>query len=356
MKKTMKAARLLAIGELQTREVEKPVPRGKELLVKIGACGICGSDIPRVFQLGASGSMPLTIGHEFAGTIVEVGEEADPALVGKKGAFFPLIPCMECDACQIGQFAECSHYNYMGSRCDGGFAQYCLVPSAWNFVESTGKDVSMETLAMTEPACVAQHAIRTSGLTAGGCVVIFGAGPIGIMTQRWARLFGASRVILVDVVDEKVEFARAHGGEAVNGRTQSVSEYIKERNGGRLADVVIEGTGTGAAFSDCADCVRTFGTIVMMGNPMGDVTIKMKNYSTLLRKEVTIKSIWNSYYANLPVNEWIYTVAQMDARRFDPSDLITHRTSLEELPGLMKDIYEKKTVICKAMYSEEEQL
>lgn len=346
----MKAMRLMEIGELRTMEVERPKPKGKELLVKIGACGVCGSDIPRAFQIGAGAPLPLTIGHEFSGTITEVGERADPTLVGKRGAFFPLIPCMECEACRIGHYAECGHYNYMGSRCDGGFAEYCLVPSAWNFVECHNGTTDFETLAMTEPACVAQHAVRRSGLTAGQSLIIFGAGPIGIMAARWAEQFGAEKILLVDVTDEKVEFAQKRGLMAVNGMTHKVFDYFRERNDGKLADAVIEGSGTGAAFSDSADCVRAFGTIVMMGNPSADVTIRRNQYSTLLRKEVTIKGIWNSYYADLPLNEWRYTVSQMDRGGFHAEDLITHRADLARMPELMRDIYEKKISICKAMY------
>ena len=93
----MKAARLHSIGDLRCDEVQVPVPHGKELLVKVGACGICGSDIPRTYVHGtSSGIYPLTIGHEFAGEVVAVGEEADPSLIGVKGAIFPLIPCREC--------------------------------------------------------------------------------------------------------------------------------------------------------------------------------------------------------------------------------------------------------------------
>ena len=127
----MKAARLHAVGDLRCDGVEIPVPHGKELLLRVGACGICGSDLPRVFEHGSSnGRYPLTIGHEFAGEVVAVGEEADASLVGARGAVFPLIPCRRCASCAVGLYAMCENYDYLGSRRDGGFAEYCLVPSA----------------------------------------------------------------------------------------------------------------------------------------------------------------------------------------------------------------------------------
>lgn len=181
MKDTMNAARMHRIGEFSVEKVPIPVPHGEELLVRIGACGVCGSDLPRIYVSGTSKQKyPLTLGHEFSGTVIAVGENADPALIGKRGAFFPLIPCRKCDSCVNGHYAMCEDYDYLGSRRDGGFAEYCLVPSAWHMVVSNSPETSFEELAMVEPACVAQHAIlRRSNFYAGAQVLILGAGPIG---------------------------------------------------------------------------------------------------------------------------------------------------------------------------------
>lgn len=181
MKKMMKAARMHRIGEFSVEEVPVPVPQGEELLVRIGACGVCGSDLPRIYTTGTSKQKyPLTLGHEFSGTVVAVGEEADPGLIGKRGTFFPLIPCRKCDPCLTGNYAMCEDYDYLGSRRDGGFADYCLIPSAWHMVISNNPHTTFEELAMAEPACVAQHAmLRRSNIYAGANVLVFGAGPIG---------------------------------------------------------------------------------------------------------------------------------------------------------------------------------
>jgi len=348
---TMRAARLHAIGDFRVDMVEVPEPKGQELLVKIGACGICGSDIPRIYQLGTSRQKyPLTIGHEFSGTIVEIGKEADKNLIGKRGTFFPLIPDMKCENCQTGDYAMCLDYDYMGSRRDGGFAEYVLVPSVWNFVESRNPDLSLMTLAMTEPSCVAQHAVRRSNVFGGCSIIIFGAGPIGIMASRWATLFGASVVMLVDVLDDKVAFAKAHGADAINSMTEDVTAEIRKRTGGKLADICIEGTGSGPALNNAIDAIKTFGTITLLGNPSHDTTIKMKEHSLLLRKEVVIQTVWNSNFNSKPINEWEFTVSMMDQGRFDPSDLITHTTDLPGLPKLCDGIHDHSISICKAMY------
>jgi len=347
----MKAARLHAIKDFRVDELSVPQPRGEQLLIKVGACGICGSDIPRIFELGTSKQKyPLTIGHEFGGIIVSVGEKADSNLVGKKGALFPCIPCRKCSSCASGDYAMCLDYDYLGSRSDGGFAEYCLVPSAWHFVESTNPLTSQETLAMVEPCTVAQHAIRKSGLNAGNSIIIFGAGPIGIMVARWAKIFGADPVVLVDVVDEKVKFAEERGQITLNASAQDILTEFQKLNGGKPADVVIEGTGTSAALNQAIDCVKTFGTIVLMGNPHKDTNIKLTQHSKILRKELVIKGIWNSHYSDTPINEWKYTVKMMDAGKMTVEDLITHKCNIDDIPQLCEGIYTHKVNICKAMY------
>lgn len=357
MKKgTMKAAQLNKIGTFTTKTVDIPVPKGDELLVRVGACGLCGSDLPRIYVHGTSNQhYPMTIGHEFAGTVVAVGESADPALIGKRGAIFPLIPCRKCDNCLSGHYAMCQDYDYLGSRRDGGFAEYCLVPSRWHFVESRNPEVPMEVLAMTEPACVAQHAVlRRGGTFAGANVLIFGAGPIGIMAARWAAIAGAGNVLIVDVVADKVAFAREHGVNATAATGKELVEVVKRSFGGKLADVIIEGTGYSSALENAVWCSRSFATIVLMGNPAGNTTLSKEAHSHVLRQELTFKGIWNSHFGSQPINEWSYTVDMMDKGIFQCQDLISHRCSLDDLPGTVEKVHNRELSICKLLFSSEE--
>lgn len=356
MKKMMKAARMHRIGEFSVEEVPVPVPHGEEVLVRIGACGVCGSDLPRIYTTGTSKQKyPLTLGHEFSGTVVAVGEQADPALIGKRGTFFPLIPCRKCDPCLTGNYAMCEDYDYLGSRRDGGFADYCLIPSAWHMVISNNPETSFEELAMAEPACVAQHAmLRRSNIYAGANVLVFGAGPIGIMAARWAQIAGAGHILMVDVLDEKVAFAEAHGFAAVNSRSGNLEQQVRAAFDGKLADVAFEGTGFGSALNNAIDCVRPFATVVMVGNPAGDTTIGKVQHSKILRKELTINGIWNSHFSNLPINEWRYTVDMLDKGIFRCADLISHTTDLDGLPGLIDDVKNHRVNACKVLYVDPE--
>ena len=346
----MKAMRLHAVNDFRLDEIEKPVPRGEEILVKIGACGICGSDIPRVFELGTR-VYPVALGHEFSGTVVEVGDEKNRDLTGKRAAVFPLIPCRQCPPCKIGSYCQCENYDYLGSRSNGGFAEYCLVPSRWHLVFSENPDVDLEELCMVEPICVAQHAIRRGDLHAGENIVILGAGPIGILTARWARIFGAGQVILTDIDEVKAEFARERGFTVINSMKEDCVARIHEMTGGRGADVVIEGTGTSSGINTAIECVRVGGRVVMLGNPHKDTTIALNNHSLLLRKELVLSGVWNSYYEEFPINEWKYTVHMLDTGRLQAADLITHRSGLDDLGHLFEQIHSREITICKAVYS-----
>ncbi len=219
----------------------------------------------------------------------------------------------------------CEDYDYLGSRSDGGFAEYCLfLLNGISLSRTTGyngRDVRHG-----RTMHVAQHAIRKGSVTAGKRVVIFGAGPIGIMAARWAKIFGAADVLLVDVVDEKVEFGKARGQNVVNSLKENVVAAVKALTDGRGADVVIEGTGTGAALGQAIECARTFGTVVLMGNPHKDTTIKLSQHSQILRKELTLQGIWNSHYSGLPINEWHFTMRMMDEGTVQVLDLISHRS------------------------------
>lgn len=347
----MKSCRLHKIGDFKCDEVDKPKPQGKELLLKISSCGLCGSDISRIFSHGSSnGKYPLTIGHEFGGEVVEVGPDADASLVGKLGAIFPLIPCNNCAQCKAQYYAMCEDYDYLGSRTDGGFSEYCIIPSDWNFIEAPAT-FNKESFSMVEPCTVAQHAVRTALYKNCKSLIVFGAGPIGIMAARWAKMLGFGKVMLVDVVDEKVKFANEHGVYCVNSVKQDLAQSWEDFSNTRLCDAVIEGTGAGVALGSAIEVVKPHGKIVLMGNPVGDTQIKLAQHSGILRKEISISGIWNSYYKGKDIDEWKCTVDEISSGRMEVTDLITHKVTLEEVPNLCKDVYENKVNICKAIYS-----
>ncbi len=342
----MKACVLQSAGDFSTQHVPDPVPRKETVVLRVGACGVCGSDLPRIFGNKAH-SLPLIPGHEFSGTVVELGEGVDSSWSRKRVTVFPLIPCRRCAMCEMGEYAQCSAYDYLGSRSDGAFAEYVAVP-VWNLLPIPD-EVTFEEAAMTEPAAVALHALRLGEITGGDTVVIFGAGPIGLMLARWAHVFGASLVCLVDIDPSRLEFARCLGMEnLVDGKDDHVLEHLRDRtNGG--PDLVIEGSGASSAFEQAMLVTRPFGRVVLMGNPAGEMCLSQQAYWALMRKQLSVRGTWNSVFGASFRNEWKTTVQFLAEKRFCVCNLITHRPSLDELPGLLQAMVRREVFTCKVM-------
>lgn len=343
----MKACVLHAVRELRCEEVSTPAPGPGEVLVHVAACGVCGSDVPRVFTKGTY-HFPTIPGHEFAGVISGVGAEVDPGLVGQRVAVFPLIPCRGCPACEVGAFAQCEDYNYLGSRCDGAFAEYVCAP-AWNLVP-VPEGVSLEEAAMSEPAAVAVHALRQAGVTVGDVVLVLGAGPIGLLVGLWAHASGAGKVLLADIDAAKLDFARTLGFEAlVNPAEEDIVEWV-HAIAGRGADIVVEASGSSTAYQDSVRAARPFGTVVLMGNPGGEMTLSQQAYWAILRNELTVKGTWNSIYSALPCNEWRLALDYMASGRLDVRPLITHRVDLDGLWDALVMMRDRAEFSSKVMY------
>jgi L-iditol 2-dehydrogenase len=324
----MKACVLHGIGDLRCESVDTPTPKPGEVRVKVGACGVCGSDIPRIFTKGTY-HFPTIPGHEFAGIVDETGPGVDPALAGEPVAVFPLIPCRQCPPCEVGDYALCEDYDYLGSRSDGAFAEYVCAPE-WNLIP-VPEGVSLEEAAMVEPAAVAVHALRQGGVDVGDTVLIFGAGPIGLMLGQWAEASGAARAILADIDPRKLAFAEELGFSHVfNPKEVDPLAWVTERVG-KAADLVIEASGSTAAFEQCLLAARTLGRVVLMGNPSGDMHLSQKAYWAILRKQLTLFGTWNSTYSDLPRNEWKLALDAMASGTLKVKPLVTHRVGLDGL-------------------------
>ncbi|MBM7565954.1 galactitol-1-phosphate 5-dehydrogenase [Paenibacillus sacheonensis] len=343
----MKANVLFGLGDLRLADIEKPAPGPGEVLLHIGACGVCGSDIPRVFTKGTY-RFPTVPGHEFAGRIVGLGPDTDPALLNRKAAVFPLLPCRNCPYCEIGEFALCDHYDYMGSRRDGAFAEYIVSP-VWNLVLAPDS-LGFEELAMTEPAAVAVHALRQAGLDVGDRVFISGAGPIGLMLAYWAKAWGASRVMLADVDATKLAFANELGfTDTFNPLDGSAAEWAKSLTGGLGADVAIEGAGIAASWENCLRAVRKLGRVVLMGNPAGGMALSQDGYWEMLRKQLTVRGTWNSSYGSSPRNEWRLVVDSMASGKLNLKPLISHRCTLDDTFEALRMMRERTQFFNKVM-------
>jgi L-iditol 2-dehydrogenase len=335
MSETMNALVLHAVGDLRHESVPAPEVKPGWARIRVAAAGVCGSDVPRVFHHGTY-RMPLIPGHELSGVIETIGPESDtPLRPGEAVTIFPLIPCRKCAYCEIGAYGQCVSYDYLGSRRDGGFADYVLAPVA-NLLR-VPEGVGLADAALTEPAAVALHSLRQGDAAVGDRVVVLGAGPIGMMIAQWATLLGARCVLLVDIDARKLELARSLGlGQAFNAREGDPVDWVKQATGGRGADLVIEAAGAPQTFEQALRMARPLGRVVMMGNPAGDVRLPQATVSQLLRKQLTVRGTWNSAFAAVPLNEWEVVLDMLAANRLRLSPLISHRVPLTQGPDALR--------------------
>ncbi|MBR4669472.1 MAG: galactitol-1-phosphate 5-dehydrogenase [Butyrivibrio sp.] len=367
----MKAQVLYDIGEISYADVEKPIPRADEALVKVRACGICGSDIPRIYKTGAH-NMPLIPGHEFSG-IVEACE-ASPELVGKRVGIFPLKPCMECEQCKNRHYEMCSDYDYLGSRCDGGFAEYVAVPT-WNLLPIPDEITDSEA-AMLEPMCVAVHAMRKAGLEicagagtqqgyttpsdANKFIFICGLGTIGLLLAMFLRDAGYRNIYCIYNKGIQLEKLIDMGfalSDLWDYREGDPADFVREKANG--ADVFFECIGTSEAYERAVALTAPLGTVVLVGNPASDMSLKREVYWKILRNQLRLVGTWNSSFYGNPlsvqtsdVDDWNYVLSRLPEikkKDFSPEKLITHRFALDEMQQGLEIMRDKAEEYIKIM-------
>ncbi|MEV5712078.1 galactitol-1-phosphate 5-dehydrogenase [Actinoallomurus sp. NPDC052274] len=342
MPETMRAAVLHAPGDIRVEEVPRPEPGPGEALVKVAACGVCGSDIARMLSAGAH-RMPIICGHEFAGVVVATGPGVDGVAEGDLVSVPPLIPCFACDPCRQGKFSLCADYDYFGSRRDGAYAEYVTVPSS-NLFRVDGR-VAPEAAAMIDPAAIALHAIWRTRLGIGQRVAVIGAGPIGLFAVQWARLAGASEVLAVDVNDQKVAMAR----EAGASQTATGAEEARDLAGDGY-HVVIESAGNPATVDLAAALCARHGEAAFIGIPHAPVEFAKSTFNTFLRREISLHGAWNSFSAPFPGDEWRATADAMAAGSLRWKFMITHELGLDALPETMRRLGERSIFSSKVLF------
>ena len=318
MPETMMAGVLHAIEDLRYEEIEKPVPKAGEVLVKVKFTGICGSDVPRVNGTECH-YFPNVLGHEFSGVIAEVGEGVTALKPGDRVAGVPLVPCMKCPDCLKGNFSLCRHYSFVGSRRFGSFAEYVCVPEA-NVVRFS-EDIPFEQAALFEPATVALHGLERADYAGGHTVAILGTGPVGMLTMQFAKIFGAAKVVAFDIVEEKLALALELGADAVvNTLHEDFMEEAMALTGGAGYDYVYETSGSTVTMKLACQLASSRARVCYIGTPKTELTFSVKEWETLNRKELTLTGSWMSYSAPFPGHEWT-NVAHFFASgqlRYDP--------------------------------------
>lgn len=339
MGKMMKAAVLYAPGDLRCVDVPVPKIGRDDVLVRVHACGICGSDLPRVLTTGTY-HFPTIPGHEFCGTVVAAGSDAEKALLGRTVGVIPLIPCRKCKMCEAGEFALCEHYDFLGSRSDGGFAEYVKVPAANVLPVPDG--VEKDAAAMLEPISVALHAVQSCGVCAGENVAVYGLGAIGMFLAQWAGIFGAEHVFAVDVDPRKVAIAKTIGIADALTAGPGVESAIDRKTGGLGCDVAFEASGAAPAFNQAVKILRTEGRMGLVGRPVKDLPIRPESYEKILRAQLSIRGSWSFQFKRFPHLAWEQSLKALQSGKMVTGPLITHRVPLKKTLDAIRMMAEKR--------------
>lgn len=365
----MKAYVLHEIGKIEYEDAVVPVPGEDEVLLAVKAAGVCGSDIPRIYRTGTY-SYPLIPGHEFSGVVAEIGSRADADWLHKRVGVFPLIPCKKCGPCQQGKYEMCRNYSYLGSRCNGGFAEYVCVP-VWNLLPLP-EEVSFEQAAMLEPMAVAVHAMRRVGLgdrekvqknseedvsfelnrkKRDMKIAIYGMGTIGLLLLMFLLEQGYSNVFAIGNKDFQRNMAVKLGlpeEQFCDIRKIPAEEWLLKQTKDVGADVCFECVGRKETVVQAIKSAVPGGSICMVGNPASDMEIPKDVYWKILRNQLTVCGTWNSSFG-VEKDDWSYVISRLKEGKIAPQQLISHRFQKEKLVEGFKLMRDKKEEYGKVM-------
>ena len=328
----MKAAVLHANKNIRFDEIPTPQVTEGTVLVKVVATGICGSDLPRVHNHGAH-NYPIILGHEFSGYVAEIGEGVNTVEKGDHVVGIPLVPCMECVDCKAGNYSLCKHYSFVGSRQNGSMAEYVLLPQT--NVMKIDKSIPFETAAFFEPSTVAIHALYQADYKDGGTVAVLGGGNIGLFTLQWVKIFGAKKVVVIDIDHDRLKDSVDLGADAVVALCdEDFKDQLNALTDGRGFDYVFVSTGSTDAMKLAFDIAGNKAHLCFIGTPTKEMTFTVKEWENMNRKEFYLTGSWMSYSKEFPGKEW-----EMTDKHFAKGDLkITDSMIFAQYP--LKDTME----------------
>jgi L-iditol 2-dehydrogenase len=276
----MKSLLLSAYNHLEIAEAPVPAVGPGEVLVRVEACGICGSDVHGYD--GGSGRRipPIVMGHEAAGTVAAVGSGVSGFAAGDRVTFDSTVYCGECDFCKRGEVNLCDNRQVIGVSCGdyrrhGAFAEYVAVPQRILYHLPDG--IAFSEAAMLEAVSVALHAVRVSELKGGETALVVGAGMIGLLTLQAARALGCAKVLIADIDETRLKLAREVGADAtLLGSGEKIVAEVMKLTDGRGVEIALEAVGRNETIATAIDCTRKGGTVTLIGNIRPEVTLPLQ--------------------------------------------------------------------------------
>lgn len=325
----LKAARIYGAKDVRIEDVEVAIVKNNQIKIEVGWTGICGSDLHAYFHgMGISEtphplsgrSAPLTLGHEFAGTITEIGVDVQHLSVGDRVAIEPLMYSSNDYYAKLGKYNLANDFGFIGLNDDGGFAEFAVIDA--EKAHKLPEGVSLEEGALVEPAAVAFQAVKSSEFKSGNSAVVFGAGPIGLLTIIALKAAGASAIIAVDVSKERLEKAMEIGAtRAVNSLDEKVEEVVQQLFPYGV-DVSYEAAGAQATFTSAINVLKKGGQLMVISAFAAPVEIDM---IAVLIGELKIQASF-AYRHVFPE-----VIAMIGAGQLDVKQVITKKINLDQL-------------------------
>jgi L-iditol 2-dehydrogenase len=340
----MKALLLSAYKQLDFVEIPAPVPGDDELLIRICACGICGSDVHGYDGSTGRRLPPIVMGHEAAGVVEAVGSAVTNFRAGDRVTFDSTVSCGKCFYCLRGHINLCDHREVVGVstsafRRMGAFAEFVTVPAriAYPLPES----MSFTHAALIEAVSVAVHAVSLTPIALDDTVVVVGAGMIGLLTMQAARLAGAGAIIVLDVDETRLDLARSLGAtHTLNSRSVDLQARIMDLTSGRGADAALECVGSTAPVKLALDSVRKGGTVTLIGNVAPTIELGLQSAVT---RQIRLQGSCASS------GEYPACISMMARKAIRVEPLISAVAPLQDGPAWFHRLYEREPGLLKVV-------
>lgn len=340
----MKSLVLEQYNEFTLRETEVPAVKPGWVLIKVEACGICGSDVHGMDGRTGRRQPPVIMGHEASGTISQLGDNVQNWKIGDRVTFDSTISCGKCFYCQRGEVNLCENRRVLGVSCDeyrqnGAFAEYVTVPV--HILYTIPEGISFEQAAMVEAVSVAVHATSISNIQANDTAVVFGCGMIGLLCIQALKAAGCGKVIAIDLVDEKLILAAELGADlTIKSNDAELIKKVFHETGYHGADIAFEVVGIETTVNMAIDCTRKGGTVTLIGNLAPEVRFPLQKVVT---RQLKVQGSCAS------AGEYPLCLELIASGKIKVDQLISKVASLEEGNDWFHRLYNKESGLMKVI-------
>jgi len=339
----VKALLLSQYRQLEIADIPVPAPAPDEVLVRVAACGICGSDVHGYDGSSGRRIPPLVMGHEAAGIVAETGADVNDFTKGDRVTFDSTVYCGECDSCQRGDVNLCDRRQVLGVSCgdyrrNGAFAEFVVVPA--RIVHRLPDNLSFSEAALLEAVAVALHAVSLAPTRPGGTALVVGAGTIGLLVQQALVVAGCTPVFVSDVDATRLKLSASLGATTILGSGSDLVNEILRLTNGKGVDIAIEAVGINQTVTTAINATRKGGTVVLVGNVSPEVTLPLQ---TVVTRQIRLQGSCAS------AGEYPRAIELMSNGKINVKPLISAVAPLTDGPQWFERLYAREPNLMKVV-------